>query len=52
MEYKKVIAIVEYKLPEKFDTQKKENNAIFQEIEVAKRLKAKLIIATDGQKTI
>src|SRR5437868_9538973 len=49
MEYKKVIAIVEYKLPENFNTQKKKNSAISQEIEVAKSLKAKLIIATDNQ---
>ena len=47
IEYKKVIAIVEYKLPENFNTQKKKNKAILQEIEVAKRLRTKLIIATE-----
>ncbi|WP_341757085.1 N-6 DNA methylase [Candidatus Tisiphia endosymbiont of Nemotelus nigrinus] len=49
---KEVIAIVEFKQPKNFNTKDKKNNAILQEIEVAKKLKTKLIIATDTQETI
>ncbi len=49
---KEVIAIVEFKQPKHFNTKDKKNNAILQEIEVAKKLKTKLIIATDTQETI
>lgn len=49
---KEVIAIVEYKSPKQFNTQKKKNRAILQEIEVAKKLQTKLIIITDTQETI
>jgi hypothetical protein len=52
MEYKKVIAIVENKLPENFNTQKKKQKAISQEIEVAKELRANLFILTDSQETL
>ncbi|WP_341757393.1 hypothetical protein [Candidatus Tisiphia endosymbiont of Ditula angustiorana] len=49
---KEVIAIVEFKLPKNFNTKDKKNNAILQEIEVAKKLKTKLIIATDTLETV
>ncbi|MDR0296562.1 MAG: SAM-dependent methyltransferase [Rickettsia sp.] len=49
---KEVIAIVEFKQPKHFNTKNKKNNAIIQEIEVAKKLKTKLIIATDTQETV
>ncbi len=49
---KEVIAIVEFKSPEHFNTKDKKNNAILQEIEVAKKLKTKLIIATDTKETV
>lgn len=52
MEYKKVIAVVEWKTPKEFNTQKKKNKAILQEIEVAKKLRAKLYVLTDGQETL
>ncbi|KLL02790.1 MAG: hypothetical protein MRERV_69c001 [Mycoplasmataceae bacterium RV_VA103A] len=52
MEYKKVIAIIENKLPENFNTQKKKAKAILQEVEVAKKLKASLFILTDNQETL
>jgi type I restriction-modification system DNA methylase subunit len=49
---KEVIAIIEYKSPRQFNTQSKKDKAILQEIEVAKKLNTKLIIATDTQETI
>jgi len=49
---KEVIAIVEYKHPKQFNTKNKKNNAILQGIEVAKKLKTKLIIATDTYETL
>jgi hypothetical protein len=49
---KEVIAIIEYKHPKQFNTFDKKNQAILQEIEVAKKLKTKLIIATDTQETL
>ncbi len=49
---KKVIAIIEYKKPSEFKTKAQQDKAISQEIEVAKILKAKIIIATDTQETI
>ena len=49
---KKVIAIIEYKKPSEFNTKKKQEKAIDQEIHVAKALGSKLIIATDTQKTV
>ncbi|CAF3076549.1 unnamed protein product, partial [Rotaria socialis] len=49
---KEVIAIVEYKSPKQFNTKSKKDSAIQQEIEVAKKLKTKLIIATDTQETL
>lgn len=49
---KKVIAIIEYKKPSAFQTEAQKNKAIEQEWEVAKKLNAPLIIATDTKKTV
>ncbi|ARD86068.1 restriction endonuclease subunit M [Rickettsia bellii] len=49
---KEVIAIIEYKSPKQFNTKNKRDSAILQEIEVAKKLKTKLIIATDTHETL
>lgn len=49
---KEVIAIVEYKHPRQFNTKDKKNKAILQEIEVAKKLETKLIIATDTNEAL
>lgn len=51
--YKKnVIAIIENKTPREFNTEKKQNKAIEQEIEVARKINCPIIIATDTQQTI
>lgn len=44
---KKVIAIIEFKQPKEFKTKEQKQKAIYQEIEVARKLDAKIIIATD-----
>ncbi len=49
---KEVIAIIEYKSPKQFNTENKRDRAISQGIAVARKLKAKLIIATDTNDTI
>jgi type I restriction-modification system DNA methylase subunit len=49
---KNVIAIIEYKKPSEFNTKAKQDKAIEQEIEVAKKLDCKLIIATDTKETV
>ena len=49
---KNVIAIIENKLPKEFNTKAKQQKAINQEIEVAKKLNCKIIIATDTKETI
>jgi type I restriction-modification system DNA methylase subunit len=49
---KNVIAIIEYKKPSEFNTKEKQDKAINQEIEVARKLDCKLIIATDTTETI
>lgn len=49
---KKVIAIIEYKKPAEFKTKAQQDKAINQEIEVAKILNCKIIIATDTQETV
>lgn len=49
---KDVIAIIEFKQPKEFKTKAQKNKAIKQEIEVAKGLGAKIIIATDTVDTI
>lgn len=49
---KDVIAVIEFKQPKEFKTQAQKNKAIAQEIEVAKILGCKIIIATDTIDTI
>lgn len=49
---KEVIAIIEFKQPKEFKTEAQKNKAIAQEIEVAKILGCKIIIATDTIDTI
>jgi len=49
---KNVLAIIEYKKPAEFNTKAKQDKAIKQEIEVAKKLDCKLIIATDTKETV
>lgn len=49
---KNVIAVVEYKKPSEFNTVTKQDKAINQEIDVAKKLGAKIIIATDTVETV
>lgn len=49
---KDVIAIIEFKQPKEFKTQAQKNKAIAQEIEVAKILGCKIIIATDSIDTV
>ena len=44
---KKVIAIIEYKKPSAFKTEAQKNKAIEQELKVAKKLNAHILIATD-----
>ena len=49
---KDVIAVIEFKQPKEFKTQAQKNKAIAQEIEVAKILGCKIIIATDTIDTV
>jgi type I restriction-modification system DNA methylase subunit len=49
---KDVIAVVEFKQPKEFKTKKQKDKAIAQEIEVAKILGCKIIIATDTVDTL
>lgn len=49
---KSVIAVIEYKKPSEFKTKQQQDKAIAQEIEVAKIIGSKLIIATDTQETV
>ena len=49
---KDVIAVVEFKQPKEFKTKKQKDKAIAQEIEVAKILGCKIIIATDTIDTV
>lgn len=49
---KTVIAIIENKKPATFKTKQQQENAISQEIEVAKKLNCKLLIATDTKNTV
>lgn len=49
---KNVIAVIEYKKPSEFKTTPQKNKAIKQELEVAKKLNAHIIIATDTKETI
>lgn len=49
---KNVIAVIEFKHPKEFKTKAQKNKAIQQEIEVARKLGAKIVIATDTVDTI
>ncbi|MCL2520346.1 MAG: N-6 DNA methylase [Spirochaetaceae bacterium] len=49
---KEVIAVIEHKSPNQFNTQSKKDSAIEQEFDVARKIGAKLIIATDTQETV
>ena len=49
---KNVIAVIEYKRPPEFKTKAQKNKAIKQEIGVAKKLRAPIIIATDTKESI
>lgn len=49
---KNVIAVIEYKKPSEFNTKEKQQKAIKQELEVAKKLDANIFIVSDKQKTI
>ncbi len=49
---KKVIAYIECKKPDEFDTDQKVQEAIEQEIYVAKELGVKIFVATDGSKFV
>ncbi len=49
---KNVIAVIEYKQPKEFKTDKQKQAAIKQEIVVAQKLGAKLIIATDTKESV
>lgn len=45
---KQVVVFIEFKKPEEFDTEAKKKKAIKQEIDVAKEVKAKIYVVTDG----
>jgi type I restriction enzyme M protein len=49
---KNVIAVIEYKKPSQFKTAKQKSKAINQELEVARKLDAHIIIATDTKDTV
>src|SRR3989344_9076542 len=49
---KQVIAVIEYKIPKEFKTESLKKKAIKQELEVARKLGAKILIATDTQEAI
>ncbi|MCK5029616.1 MAG: N-6 DNA methylase [Bacteroidales bacterium] len=49
---KNVIAVIEYKKPSEFKTLAQKNKAIKQELEVARKLDAHIIIATDTKDTV
>ena len=49
---KQVIAVIEYKTPKEFKTEAQKNKAIKQEIDVAKKLGAKIFIATDTKESV
>lgn len=51
-QHKNVIAVIEYKKPSEFRTQQQKQKAIDQEIEVARKLGSKIIIATDTQESV
>ena len=47
-----VIAVIEYKKPSEFNTKAKKQKAIKQELEVAQKLKANILIATNTKESI
>lgn len=49
---RKVLVVIEHKIPTTFKSEKQKQDAIRQEISVAKALNAKLFIATDGTTSI
>lgn len=49
---KNVIAVIEYKKPSEFKTKAQKNKAIKQELEVAKKIGAHIIIATDTKESV
>lgn len=49
---KNVIAVIEYKKPSEFKTKAQKDKAIKQELEVARKIGANLIIATDTKETV
>lgn len=49
---KKVLAVVEYKDSKHFSTETKRKKATEQSLDIAKHLKAKILIATDSQNTV
>lgn len=49
---KNVIAVIEYKKPSEFKTAVQKNKAIKQELEVARKLDAHIIVATDTKETV
>ncbi len=49
---KNVIAVIEYKKPSEFNTKAKKQKAIKQELTVARKLKANILIATDSKESI
>lgn len=49
---KEVVAVIEYKKPSEFKTAAQKRKAISQELEVARKLKASILIATDTTETI
>lgn len=49
---KEVVVFIEFKKPEEFNTDKKIKKAIHQELQVAKELKAKIYVVTDGDKFV
>jgi type I restriction enzyme M protein len=52
VQQKKVIAVIEYKKPSEFKTKAQQEKAIKQELEVAKLLGSKILIATDTKDTV
>jgi len=49
---KNVIAVIEYKKPSEFKTKEQKSKAIKQELEVARKLNARIFIATDTKETV
>lgn len=52
IQQKQVIAVVEYKTPKEFKTESLKKKAIKQELDVARKLGAKILIATDTKEAV